>query len=149
MDDSRAEDSLDGQGYPPALKEHFLAISEAREVVLRELERMTEAKQQYERAVEIFLDFLEEQPQGYRRRTTRGKKVVSEELTLEELQAVRRAFRKNIVEQSAARFFLDWNDCPCPERSWCVRLNCEPGTFNTCCYLCVSTDPLQCIGDFP
>ena len=131
---------------PGNLAKPYWAIVQAKEDINRELLRMHKAKSRYEKAVEDFFEELEKNPAAYQQRTVKGGKVRTVKLTKKEIRKYRKAFRKGYAAPSTVQFFCDWDNCQCPERSWCVRLNCNPETFNSCCYLCFSTDPIQCLG---
>ena len=135
--------------YSASLRKHYLSLVKTRKEIQSQLQRLKPLKARYEQAVERFFNELEKNPSRYTHHVKRGNKMVSKPLTVADVRRHRQAFRKQMATKGILGFFFDWDDCDCPERSWCVRLNCDPAVFNSCCYLCLSTDPIQCLGDFP
>lgn len=130
--------------FPVELEACFKQTHQARDDINREIERMKNVKSEYEQAIEACLTEIEKNPSRYRRLSVRGKQVFREALNAEDLWALRRDFRKQVVEKSTVQFFADWDECECRERARCIMLNCDPIWFLGCCYLCASLDVIQC-----
>jgi hypothetical protein len=130
--------------FPGELEKSFKAVVNAYGEINQELERMKKVKNQYEKAIEAYLTEIEKNPSKYKRRVVKGKETVEEVLTKKDILSLKKSLRKRMVGTSAVQFFVDWDDCECREREFCVRLNCDPIWFLGCCYLCLSPAVIQC-----